>query len=124
MLSFDELLSVSRPSTTVALGNVTLEMTAIPSVELDDMITRHPVEKGSSAERDGAAWSPTLRYELLARSVTNVEMTDKQAQQLLEALSIGQTNIVVDAVLRLNFRDTGAAVPLSPGDYGQTADTD
>lgn len=111
-LTYENLLKIERPTATVTISGYEFTLCSVSAVDLDDMITRHPVRKGSEAERNGSSWDPAMRYELVSRSLTNIELSTEQVKELLDNWSTGQSEELVNAVLRLNFRATGAPVPL------------
>ena len=106
-MDFDDLLSISPPTDTVKIGSHSFELKALSSVDLDELITRYPPPKDSNL-----SFSEDMRFELVARCLTNITLTTDQVRELVRRWSQGQGNRLTGAAFDLNFRDTGASVPL------------
>lgn len=118
-MDFNDLLARRLPESTVEIGDFALSLRALSSKDLDDMITRYPPEKGKET-----AFGPDLRFELIARTVTDPQMTTEQVQSLLEHWSRPDVFKLQSAVFELNWEGNGDdQVPLSETGSDGTGDT-
>jgi hypothetical protein len=108
-ITFESLIEQKLPTSKVTVCGVEFELRAQSSRTLDDLITKYPPEKDSSE-----SFGDGLRFELVALSVTNVELTTEQAKELLETWARPDVVKLQSAVFELNWLGSEAKqVPLS-----------
>jgi hypothetical protein len=119
ILTLETLLARKLPTSTVQIGEFTLELQALKNKDLDDMITRHPPEKDSKL-----LFNEDLRYELVSRCVTNVSLSVDEARELLDSWARPDVSKLLDACFAITWTGEEAAkVPLSGNGSGPTQDT-
>lgn len=121
VMNFDDLLNAPLPTTTVTVGGFDLELQAITADELDDMITRYPAPPAKKKEQ---AFSDDLRFELVSRTVTNVELSIEQVKDLFKRWSRSDVTKLQGKVFQLNWvgvEDDKA--PLSGSASDETSDS-
>jgi len=108
-VDFKDLISRPLPESTVKIGEFDLHLRAVTSKALDDLITKYPPEKGTET-----VFHPDMRYELIAATVTSVDMDIDQAKELLDSWSRPDVGKLQSAVFDINWVGAGdAQVPLS-----------
>lgn len=118
-LDLAELLAVSRPVRTVSVNGIDIELCALSAKELDDLITAYPPPKG-----EDMPFSSDLRYELIAKTVTNVELSIEDVKKLYEAWSRSQVQKLQSACFELNWSTSESeSLPLSETESEGTGGT-
>jgi hypothetical protein len=106
-MNFDDLLAIELPTRSVKVQQHEFDLKALSAHAIDDMITRYPSPKNSNL-----AFGDELRFELIARTITNVELTVEQVKHLFEVWSRPDVSVLQDACFELNWRGN-IALPLS-----------
>ena len=120
-MNFADLLNAPLPTKTVKVGGNVLELRAISSADLDEMITRYPAPAAKKKEQ---AFSDDLRFELVARTVTNVDLTAEQVKDLFSYWSRGDVGRLQGAVFDLNWLGSeDDTAPLSESASDETSDS-
>lgn len=121
VMDFNDLLNASLPTATVKVGGHVLELRAITSAELDEMITRYPPPK---ERKDDLAFSDELRFELVARTVTNISLTPEQVREMFDRWARGDVTRLQGRCFDLNWLGSeDKSVPLSETGSDGTSDT-
>lgn len=121
IMNFDDLLNAPRPTTSVNVAGHDLELRAITAEDLDDMITRYPAPAAKKKEQ---AFSDELRYELVSRTVSNVELSTDQVKELFKAWGRADVSKLQGKVFQLNWvGNEDDAAPLSESESDKTSDT-
>jgi hypothetical protein len=108
-VDFKDLIARPLPESTVTIGGFELHLRAVTSKALDDLITKYPPDKGTET-----VFHPDMRYELIAATVTSVDMDIDQAKELLNAWSRPDVTKLQSAVFDVNWVGAGDdQVPLS-----------
>ena len=109
-MNLDALMQAPLPTVTIRVAGNDLTLVALPSTELDDMITRYPAPKDS--ER---TFSDQLRFELVSRTVTNIEdLTPEGVKALFEVWGRADVTNLQGACFDLNWSGQEAVTaPLS-----------
>ena len=108
-VEFKDLLARELPRSTVKIGEFTLHLQAVTSKHLDDLITKYPPEKGSET-----VFHPDMRYELIAETITDFELSIEDAKELLDTWSRPDVGKLQSAVFDINWVGAGDdQVPLS-----------
>ena len=118
-VDFKDLLNRPLPESTVKIGEFELHLRAITSKALDHLITKYPPEKGSET-----VFNPDMRYELIASTITSVDIDIDQVKELLDTWSRPDVSKLQSAVFDINWVGSGdAEVPLSVTGSDGTGDT-
>lgn len=120
-MNFDDLLNAPLPTTTITVGGFDLELQAITADDLDDMITRYPAPAAKKKEQ---SFNDDLRFELVSRTVTNVELSVDQVKALFKAWSRSDVTKLQGKVFQLNWVGVeDEKAPLSESASDETSDS-
>jgi hypothetical protein len=118
-LNLSQLIALPPLEQTLDLNGFKLRLRAIPAKQLDDLITKYPPEKDSDMPFNG-----DLRYELIALSVVNAELSIDDVKQLYDSWARPQITKLQSAAFDLNWTGTEAeSLPLSETESEETAGT-
>jgi len=121
VMNFDDLLNAPLPTTTVTVGGNELALQAITADDLDDMITRYPPPPAKKKEM---SFNDDLRFELVSRTVTNVDLSPDQVRALFKAWGRADVTKLQGAVFQLNWVGVeDEKAPLSESESDETSDS-
>jgi dihydrofolate reductase len=121
IMNFDDLLNVARPTTTVTIGGNELTLQALTADDLDEMITRYPPPAAKKKEQ---AFNDDLRFELVATTVTSIDLDTDQVRALFKAWSRSDVTKLQGACFRLNWIGVeDEKAPLSESESDETSDS-